>query len=194
MSPLTTVLSIQCETIMSEQGSSASVADFAYDRRWIVRSTFFLAVACVWIMFLIVFLLPFDLIVTIVMGAALAVFFIVVGLSPFWTEHSIDAEAIVLRQGWHFRIRIPLQNVKAINFIDEVPKRFGIFVAQSRGTLNITSSNIGLVSLKLRRPQRFASIFWRRADEIVLDVTDREGFRQALEKELVTRASPDRPF
>jgi hypothetical protein len=169
------------------------VADFEYDRKWIARSTLFLAIAFVWVMFLIVFLLPFDLIVTVVMGSAMAVFFVVLGMSPFWTEHSIDGEGIILRQGWHFRIRVPLENVKAINFIDEVPKRLGIFVAQSRGTLNITSSNQGLVSLKLRRPQQFASVFWRKADMIVLDVKDREGFRRALEKELVTHASPDRP-
>jgi hypothetical protein len=145
-------------------------------------------------MLLIVFLLPFDLIVTIVMGSAMTVFFVVVGISPLLTEHSIDGDAITLRQGWHFSIKVHLDNVKAIDFIDEVPRRFGIFAAQSRGTLNITSSSQGLVSLKLRRPQRFASVFWRRADVIVLDVTNREGFRKAFEKELVTRASPDRQF
>lgn len=170
------------------------MADFGYDRKWILRSTLFIAVALVWVMFLIVFLLPFDLVVTVVMGTAMTVFFVVVGISPFLTEHSIDSDAIILRQGWHFRIRVPLDNVKAVDLIDEVPRRFGVFVAQSRGTLNITSSNQGLVALKLRRPQRFSSVFWRRADVIVLDVTDREGFRRALEKELVTRASPDRRF
>ena len=176
-------------------GSSIPVADFDYSRKWIVRSTLFLALAFVWVMLLIVFLLPFDPMVTIVMGAAMTVFFIVVGLSPFWTEHSIDDDLIVLRQGWHFSVRIPIENVKAINFVDGVPKHLGLFVAQTRGTLNITSSRIGLISLKLRRPQRFSSVFWRKADEIVFDVTDREGFRRAFEEELVaTRANPGRPF
>ena len=170
------------------------MADFAYDRKWIVRSTLFLAVALVWVMLLIVFLLPFDLVTTVVMGLVVTVFFVVVGISPLWTEHSIEGDTIVLRQGWHFQMRVPLENVRAIELIDKVPKRLGIFTAHPRGTLNITSSNQGLVSLKLRRPQRFASLFWRSADVIVLDIKNREGFRQALEKELVTRASPDRRF
>ena len=158
-----------------------------------MRSTLFLAVAVVWIMLLIVFLLPFDPVVTIIMGIALALFFIVVGMSPFWTGHSIDENDIVLRQGWHFNVRIPLDNVKAINFIDEAPKDRILFISQTGGTLNITASKRDLISLKLRRPQRIASVFWRKADEIIFDVLDREGFRQAFEKALLaTRASPGR--
>ena len=169
------------------------VADFAYDRKWIMRSTLLLAVAVAWIMILIVFLLPFDPIVTAVMGIALTVFFLVVGVSPFWTEHSIDENQIVLRQGWHFSVRVHMDNVKAINLIDEVPKFRGLFIYRVNATLNITSSKKGLVSLKLRRQQRIASVFWRKADEIVFDVNDREGFRQAFEKALIaTRASPGR--
>ena len=171
------------------------VADFVYDRKWIMRSTLFLAVAVVWIMLLIIFILPFDPIVTIIMGLALAAFLITVGLSPFWTEHSIEDREIILRQGWHFSVRIPLDNIKAINLIDEVPRIRGLFIYRANATLNITSSKKGLVSLKLRRPQRIASVFWRRAKEIVFDVTDREGFRQAFERALIaTRASPGPAF
>ena len=177
------------------EAPSIPVADFAYDRRWLLRSTLFLAAAVAWIMLMIVFLLPFDPVVTIVMGTALAVFLLVVGISPFLTEHSIEESGIVLRQGWHFSIRIPLENVKAINLIDDAPKDRSLLVSQTRGTLNITSSKVGLISLKLRRPQRFASVFWRRADDVVFDVTDREGFRQAFERAIVaTRASPARSF
>ena len=169
------------------------VTDFGYDRKWIIRSTLFLAVAVVWIEIMIVFLLPFDPIVTVVMGAALALFFIVVGMSPFWTGHSIEDNVIILRQGWHFSVHIPFDNIKAINLIDETPKIRGLFVYRSTITLNITSSKNDLISLKLRRPQRIASIFWRKADEIVFDVTDREGFRQEFETALIaTRASPGR--
>jgi hypothetical protein len=168
------------------------VADFAYDRKWIMRSTLFLAVAVVWIMVLIVFLLPFDPVVTLVMGAALALFLLVVGNSPFLTKHSIEADQIVLRQGWHFKVRIPIDNVKTIASIDEAPKDRSLFIARSRGILNITSSKRDLISLKLRRPQRIASVFWRRADEIIFDAVDREGFRSAFEQALVaTRASPN---
>lgn len=171
------------------------MADFGYDKKWILRSTLFLAVAVVWIMILIVFLLPFDPIVTAVMGLAMAIFFVVVGVSPLRTEHTIDDRGMVLRQGWHFSVRIPLDNIKAINLIDVAPKDRSLFISQTRGTLNITSSKRGLISLKLRRPQRIASVFWRKADEIIFDVIDREGFRQALERSLTaTRASPTRSF
>jgi len=171
------------------------VADFNYDRKWILRSTLLLAAVVIWIMVLIVFLLPFDPVVTVVMGIALAVFFVVVGVSPFWTDHSIDENQIVLRQGWHFSLRIPLDNVKAINFIDEAPRDHSLFISQTRGMLNITASKRDLISLRLRRPQRIASVFWRRSYEIVFDVADREGFRQAFEKALIaTRASPVREF
>ena len=109
------------------------------------------------------------------------------------TEHSIDDREIVLRQGRHYSVRIPLENIKAINLIDMAPKDNSLFISQTRGTLNITSSKTGLISLKLRRPQRIASVFWRKADEIIFDVIDREGFRQALERSLTaTRASPAR--
>jgi hypothetical protein len=176
-------------------GSFIPVADFSYDRKWIMRSSLFLAVAFVWVILMIIFVLPFDLVVTSVMGIALTVFFIVVGVSPLLTKHTIGDNGIILRQGWHFSINIPLDNLKAINFIDEAPKDRGLLISQTRGILNITSSKMGLVSLKLRRQQRFASVFWRKAHEIVLDVTDREGFRQAIEKELATTpANPDRLF
>ena len=168
---------------------------FDYAKGWIVRSTLFLAVAVIWVMLLIMFLLPFDPIVTIVMGSAMAMFFIVVGVSPFLTGHTIEEREIVLRQGWHFNVHIPAENVKAINFIDEAPKDRSLFISQTRGILNITASKSGLVSLKLRRPQRFASVFWRKADQVIFDVVDQEGFRQAFEKALIaTRASPDRSF
>ncbi|MGD0818068.1 MAG: hypothetical protein ABR986_06665 [Methanomassiliicoccales archaeon] len=171
------------------------MADFGYNRGWIIRSTLFLAVAVVWIMILIIFLLPFDPIVMIVMGSAMALFFIVVGVSPFLTEHSVEEGEIILRQGWHFSIHISLDNVKAINLIDEAPKDRSLFISQTRGILNITTSKRGLISLKLQRPQRFASVFWRKADEVIFDVIDREGFRQAFEKAIVaTRANPDRSF
>lgn len=169
------------------------MADFSYDRKWLMRSSLFLAVAVIWVMLLIVLLLPFDPLVTVIMGSALAAFFMVVGVSPLLTKHSIDDRGIVLRQGWHFSALVPLDNVKSINFIEEAPKDRRLFISKARGTLNVTASKRGLVSLKLRRPQRFASVFWRKADEIVFDVTDREGFRQALEAALIsTRANPDR--
>ena len=72
------------------------MADFAYDRKWILRSTLFLAVAVIWVLLFIVLLLPFDPIVTVVMGLALAVFLIVVGVSPLLTEHSIVDNEIIL--------------------------------------------------------------------------------------------------
>ena len=170
------------------------MTDFGYNKGWIVRSTLFLALAVVWIMLMIVFLLPYDPIVTAVMGSAIAAFFLVVGLSPLLTEHTIDVNDIVLRQGWHFSVRISIKNVKAINLIDEAPKDRSLFISQTRGILNITASKRGLVSLKLRQPQRIASVFWRKADEIIFDVSDTEGFRSAFEQKLIaTRASPDRP-
>ncbi|HEY3420856.1 MAG TPA: hypothetical protein VGK23_09910 [Methanomassiliicoccales archaeon] len=178
---------------MSGQVLPASVADFAYDRKWIMRSTLFLAVAVVWVMVLITFLLPFDPIVAAVMGFVLGAFFLIVGVSPFLTRHTIDTDEIILRQGWHFKISIPIENIKAINLIDEAPKDRSLLISQTRGVLNITSSKRDLISLKLRRPQRFASMFWRKGEEIVFDVADREGFRSTLENTLAaTRANPAR--
>jgi hypothetical protein len=180
---------------MSEHLPPPPVVLFEYAKAWIIRSMLFLAVAVVWVMLLIIFLLPFDLLVTMVMGSVIAAFFIVVGVSPILTKHEVNSSEIVLRQGWHFSIRIPSENVKAVNFIDEAPKDRSLFISQTRGILNITASKSGLISLKLRRPQRFASVFWRKADQVILDVVDREGFRQAFEKALIaTRASPDRSF
>jgi len=170
------------------------VTDFAYDRKWIVRSTLFFAIAVVWAMVLIMFLLPFDPIVTAIMGSALGAFFLVVGISPFLTKHSIERDVIILRQGWHFRIQVPIENVRSIDLVDEAPRDKSLFIPQTRGIVNITSSKRGLVSIKLRRPKRIASVFWRRADEIVFDVSDREGFRTTFEQAVATRASPARPF
>ena len=169
------------------------VADFVYHRKWLARTALFLAAAFVWIMLLIVFLLPFDPIVTVVMGSAMTAFFLVVGVSPFLTKHSINAKEIVLRQGWHFSVRIPINNVKSISPLDGAPKDRSLLIPQTRGILNITASKSGLISLGLRRPQRIAAVFWRKADQIIFDVTDTEGFRSAFEQALVaTRASPDR--
>jgi hypothetical protein len=174
-------------------GSCIIVADFSYNRKWLAHTALFLAVAFVWVMLLIVFLLPFDLIVTVVMGSAMTMFFLVLGVSPLLTKHSIEKNEIVLRQGWHFSVRIPINNVKTINPIDGAPKDRSLLISQTQGILNITASKSGLISLKLHRPQRFASVFWRRADEVIFDVTDTEGFRSSFEQALIaTRASPDR--
>ena len=109
------------------------MADFTYDRKWIMRSTLFLTVAVIWVMVLIVLLLPFDPLVTIVMGLALGLFLLVVGVSPFLTRHTVNANDIILRQGWHFTVSVPIENIKAINLIDEAPKDRSLLISQTRG-------------------------------------------------------------
>ena len=124
----------------------------------------------------------------VLLGAILAVYLLVVGLSPLLTRHTLTGSRLILRQGWYFRAVLPLREIEeAEPFEGRVP--LGLRAPFGRGRLYATGSKVGLVSVRLRTPRRFWAVLGADADEIVFDVDSRERFLEAF-RERQTSLAP----
>lgn len=114
-----------------------------------------------------------------VLGALLAAYLVVVGLSPLLAHHTLLRSRLVLRQGWYFRAVVPFSDVEEIGPWDGEPK-YGLRIGLFRRTLFVVGSGEGLVSVRLLTPRRFPAVLFLAAREIVFDVGDRESFLAAV--------------
>jgi hypothetical protein len=104
----------------------------------------------------------------------------VLGASPTLTSHSIEDDVLVLRQGWYFKARIPLEDIKKVGRIEKGPKKIGVFFQPFSGAVHVTSRSEGLVSLKLNGMRRFALVLGKKADRVVFDVIDTDRLVERL--------------
>ena len=114
------------------------------------------------------------------LAVVLAIYLLIVGLSPLLTTHLLARSRLILRQGWYFHAVIPLADAESIGPYDGEPK-FGLRVSIARHTLYVVGSATGLVAIRLKAPRRFAQVLFATAAEIVFDVDDREAFLAAVE-------------
>ncbi len=114
--------------------------------------------------------------------AFLAAATVVFAISPLMTPHWLTRSRLILRQGWYFRVALPMSEIRSLLAADEtVPLRapLGIHRPLGQPTLYVTGGRTGLVIVRLQKPRRFWSSFGLDATEIVFDVRDREGFLRA---------------
>jgi hypothetical protein len=97
--------------------------------------------------------------------------------SPWLTAHELSADHLVIRQGLNFSGRIDYRNIAGVYATERKPTHFPI--ALYRHTLFVALWPINLVSIRLRRPQRFrlchALPVWK-VREVVINVDRREAF------------------
>lgn len=106
-------------------------------------------------------------------------------ISPLLTKHWITRSRLILRQGWYFRVTLPMSEIRSLAAADEtVPLRVPLGINRPLGqpTLYVTGGRTGLVIARLERPRRFWASFGFEATEIVFDVEDRSGFLRAYEE------------
>jgi len=124
----------------------------------------------------------------VLLGAILAVYLLVVGLSPLLTRHTLTGSRLILRQGWYFRAALPLGDAESIGPYDGEAK-YGLRLAIGRRTLFVVGSTANLVGFRLKEPRRFPQVLFLKATEVVFDVDDRDAFLAAVE-DRVTASEP----
>jgi hypothetical protein len=118
--------------------------------------------------------------------------FLVLGVSPLLTSHSLDEKGLELRQGWYFRARIPSTNIRSISMVDKGPVRTGVFFRLTGGSLFVTTQRRDIFRISLRSPQRFGFALGKRADEVYFDTMDRELMLRKLKERGIIPSNPGR--
>lgn len=122
------------------------------------------------------------------------VFTVVWGVSPLLTNHWLTTTRVVLRQGWYFRGAFPMREIESVaKFDGDAP--LGLRAQIRRERLYVTGSKVGLLVLKLRRPQRFWAVLGAEVDEIVFDVDSPDAFLESFggRRESLAPVEPERP-
>jgi hypothetical protein len=129
-----------------------------------------------------------------VMGAVTGVF----GLSPALTEHQVGGRSLVLRHGWYFTAKVPLDNIRDVEETEEgIPGR-GMSVLLGGNRLYLANSRVGLVKIKLYDRQMMGGLLGRFISEVVTNVDEpvvfvrllreRAGLKAKLETSIIKGA------
>jgi len=132
--------------------------------------------------------------VFIAMGAVT----VVVGLSPALTEHQVGGKNLVLRHGWYFSAKVPLDNIREVEETEEGIPGHGMNVLLGGNRLYLANSRVGLVKIKLYDRQMMGGLPGRFVSEVVTNVdeptafvrilTERAGLRGKLESSIIKGA------
>ena len=94
-------------------------------------------------------------------------------VTPMFTVHEID-QGIILRQGIIFTLIIPFNS---IDCVESFPSGTGPLGPVSKGgRIVIASTGRNLVMIKLDHKRRFGMLMLRKADEIIIDLTNPDEF------------------
>jgi len=122
---------------------------------------------------------PLTLITLVAIGGSMTV---VLGLSPLFTHHSLEDEALILRQGLYFRAEIPYTEMVEVRRLERGPIRTGVYSRVMGTTLFVTTRRDDLIEVRLREARSFKWALGKRADRVVFDTEDNRGFLRALEE------------
>lgn len=111
-----------------------------------------------------------------VMGALTTVF----GLSPALTMHQIGSKNLVLRHGWYFSAKVPLDNIREVEETEEGVPGHGINMLLGGNRLYLANSRVGLVKIKLFDRQMMGVLVGRFISEIVTNVDEPGPFVKCL--------------
>jgi hypothetical protein len=111
------------------------------------------------------------------------VYIVVMDLTPTFTDHWLTRSRLIIRQGLLFKTVLPLREVASVERTDETAK-VGVKFQLRSNRLFVTSSRANLVLIRLKAPRTFPWALGKRADEIVINVEDREGFLNEMEARL----------
>ncbi|MDW5564327.1 MAG: hypothetical protein SA339_14020 [Methanomassiliicoccus sp.] len=152
---------------------------FPYSRRSFLQNAVLVAVA-----------MPVTLALFVLMSAGTSylvaivlletIVLVVLGISPLLTTHEVADDILVLRQGWYFRARIPLADIRSAERVESGPARTGVFFRLLHATLYVTSRRHDLIEIHLRSKRPFGFALGKRADRVVFDVEDPDALLRTL--------------
>jgi hypothetical protein len=112
--------------------------------------------------------------------AGFGVFFFIaislVTLTPIMTQHEINYDGIILRQGLLFKAAFPFGKIESVELSKTRLWRFGLFQAGAWDRIVLASGNRNLVEIKLKEKRRFGLLLWRSSRDIIIDVDKPEDF------------------
>lgn len=117
-----------------------------------------------------------DIQIIWLLGFSLAFFMaiLITTITPMFTQHEINANGILLKQGMIFKASFPFLHIEAVETYSVKPSIFGLVSSKNR--IILASGNKGLVKIKLNHRRRFGMLMLRRADEIIIDLEKPEDF------------------
>jgi hypothetical protein len=157
---------------------------FPYSRRSFIQNMTFIGALIPATLALFVLIDAEILYLTIIIILEVVIF-VVLGVSPLLTAHEIVDGVLVLHQGWYFRARIPVDDIRSIARLDRGPSRTGVFFRVLSATLFVTSRRNDLIELRLRSKRPFGWALGKKADRVVFDVEDTGAMLQALRSDVL---------
>jgi len=149
---------------------------FEKDRRPAIVNLAIWTIAAVWLMVLLAFLPEERILFVVVMGGLLVLTVLVIGVSPLLTPHEVVDGQIVIRQGWHSKLAIPLDQVKRLQRLDRIEAKEGVLLDAFNRTLVMTDSKSNGIRLEIKEAVRVPAAFWKKVDVVIFDVTDPDRF------------------
>lgn len=177
---------------------AAKRLQFAYGRTLLLGRVVFLVVLVALVAFTVALTPSFPAITMAIIGGMLAAFALLFVISPLLTDHWLTRSRLILRQGWYFRAVIPFAQIETLTAADDAAQSrvpLGLHRPLGQPVLFITGGRTGLVSLRLREPQRFWQAFGLYARDLLFDVRDRDAFLAAFQERRTSLppVQPDRP-
>ena len=156
--------------------------DFTYPKGYLIVRLFLTLLLILLLLMIMATFSIFGIWSFITLGV-LAVYFIIVGVSPLFTDHWVTLTRLVLRQGWYFKVSTPYSQIESIGRTDELGK-YGLWSALFKGKVYVVTSQHGLVSIKLRSPVRFLMILGKEATELIVSVEQPDAFIWAIKEKI----------
>ncbi|MFW5914730.1 MAG: hypothetical protein ACOCSO_02935, partial [Thermoplasmatota archaeon] len=160
--------------------------EFPHDRQGALVNLAFLVALAIVMPVAFMGLMGTDLMVFAALIMMVSALILVLGISPLLTAHSLSGNELILRQGWYFRARIPLDNISSVRRLESGPRRTGVFFRVLRASMFVTTRRHDLLELELKEPQRFPWALNKRAGRVIFDTSDNRAFLRSLEGKGIT--------
>lgn len=157
---------------------------FEHDRKPALVNLVIWMIAAVWLMVLLAFLPEERLLFIAVIGFILGITVLVIGVSPLLTHHEVNDGKIVIRQGWHSKLVIPMDQVKRLQRLDRIEAKEGVLLDAFNRTLVMTDSKVNGIRLEIKEAVRVPAVFWKKVDVVIFDVSDPDRFVAEVTKSL----------
>jgi membrane protein YdbS with pleckstrin-like domain len=158
--------------------------DFEHDRRPAIINLAIWVIAALWLLVLLAFLPEQRLLFIAIVGGMLTLTILVIGVSPFLTPHEVSEGRITIRQGWHSRMVVPMDQIQRIQSLERIEAKEGVLLDAFNRTLVLTDSKMNGVRLQLKKEVRVPATFWKKVDVVIFDVNDPARFVAEVEKAL----------
>ena len=114
---------------------------------------------------------------------SLSIIMLVLGVSPLLTTHELHQSELVLRQGWYFRLAIPLKHIGLAEKTENRSYGMGVIYTKKLRRLCILTHDRKMVRIKLDDAMIIRVLGFRRVvQEVIVNVNEQDAFVKALGK------------